>query len=608
MDFVFLERDGAAPCTAISHCRDIEHVGAVLVEPCRQIARDAAQAGTGRNCITQEKDGRLHQSQYITQLRRMAAILLQFTGIMGDMKKLAILLALLLWPALALGQTGAYSGHTFVGGLPATTSGMNSSNYMDGIIPGASITVYLTGTTTKATIYADGSNTPLSNPFFSNLAPGTNPGGFIFWAAQNQGLDIQAQGGMGNASCTTSPLCYPTATTLQVDVYPNNSFSPLPSLNCTGTGSSQVCTFYGTVQGATLTDGTASLHAGSLTGAVNGTFSGTVAAGTPIAQASGGTGNTTGTAQHALNLSSDFASQSASNPNAGTFSAETNTTATANLGTTAPCQHLGDSISADYYATPNTNGWTWLLDAAKGWTCSHLAVAGAEMMDTNMAQQILTTSVPQNQISTYMIGTNDMRSSNCTGCSGGMNSAAAQAQWQSGFMAELAWLAIPDGNNKVTGQNCPTTGTISCTFSGTWTNGGGWGGAIAKQSSTIGNTVTIHFSGTAFYFFGIQQYGNTGSYTLTLDGANLPNSPSTFSDTGYITQTFNGGTGMNYSPTISPLEWITARAAYRCHDDLRKRGWELLYWFCYTNRRNDPTRAVCLRKQYTTRTSGGICE
>ena len=139
------------------------------------------------------------------------------------MKKLAILLALLLLPSFALGQTGAYSGHSFVGGTPATTSGMNSSNYMDGIIPGASITVYLTGTTTKATIYADGSNTPLSNPFFSNLASGTNPGGFIFWAAQNQGLDIQAQGGMGNASCTTSPLCYPTATTLQADVYPNNS-------------------------------------------------------------------------------------------------------------------------------------------------------------------------------------------------------------------------------------------------------------------------------------------------------------------------------------------------------------------------------------------------
>ncbi len=170
----------------------------------------------------------------------MVAILLQFAAIMVGMRKFAAILALLLWPILVLGQTGAYSGHTFVGGVPATTSGMNSSNYMDGIIPGASITVYLTGTTTKATIYEDGSNTPLSNPFFSNLAPGTNPGGFIFWSAQNQGLDIQAQGGMGNASCTTPPLCYPTATTLQVDVYPNNSFTPIivpyPGVTSPGTG------------------------------------------------------------------------------------------------------------------------------------------------------------------------------------------------------------------------------------------------------------------------------------------------------------------------------------------------------------------------------------
>ena len=186
------------------------------------------------------------------------------------MKKLASILALLLLPAFALGQTGAYSGHTFVGGVPATTSGMKSSNYMDGIIPGASVTVYLTGTTTKATIYADGSNTPLSNPFFSNLTSGTNPGGFIFWAAQNQGLDIQAQGGMGNASCTTSPLCYPTATTLQVDVYPNNSISPFPlpiSISIGGTGATTAAGALANLGGAPLTGtGTSGTWPISITG------------------------------------------------------------------------------------------------------------------------------------------------------------------------------------------------------------------------------------------------------------------------------------------------------------------------------------------------------
>ena len=198
---------------------------------------------------------------------------------MGVMKKLAILLALLLLPVFALGQTGAYSGHTFVGGVPATTSGMNSSNYLDGIIPGASITVYLTGTTTKATIYADGSNTPLSNPFFSNLAPGTNPGGFIFWAAQNQGLDIQAQGGMGNASCTTSPLCYSTATTLQVDVYPNSSMNSSILPGCLGANTvANGCTGATTAAGANLSI-TGVTQTGTLgTSSQVSTFSGTVAA------------------------------------------------------------------------------------------------------------------------------------------------------------------------------------------------------------------------------------------------------------------------------------------------------------------------------------------
>ena len=275
----------------------------------------------------------------------------------------AILLALLLLPAFALGQTGAYSGHTFVGGTPATTSGMNSSNYMDGIIPGASITVYLTGTTTKATIYADRSNTPLSNPFFSNLAPGTNPGGFIFWSLQNQGLDIQAQGGMGNASCTTSPLCYPTATTLQVDVYPNNSFSTLP-LNCNGTGSSQVCTFAGTVQAATITDGTASLHSGALTG-TSATLSGTVTASSFSGAGSGLTGTAAGLniGGNAANVTGTVAianGGTGATTAAGANLSITGVTQTGTLGTSSQVSTFPGTVAAGA-TTPTTIGSNGVL-------------------------------------------------------------------------------------------------------------------------------------------------------------------------------------------------------------------------------------------------------
>lgn len=178
-------------------------------------------------------------------------------------------------PVFAAAQNGAIQGHSYLGGTKAVTSGLSSVNYMDGIIPSATITVYLTGTTTLATIYSNSTGTPLANPFTSNTSASVDPGGWIFWAAINQGLDVVMSGGI-------APNTYSLPVTL-TDVYPSSSFSPLPSLNCTGTGSSQVCTFAGTVEAGTVSDGTASLHSGSLTGAVNGTFSGTVQAGTVAA-------------------------------------------------------------------------------------------------------------------------------------------------------------------------------------------------------------------------------------------------------------------------------------------------------------------------------------
>lgn len=69
-----------------------------------------------------------------------------------------------------MGQTAAIQGHSYLGGTQAQTSGLKSTNYLDGIVPSATITVYLTGTTTKATIYSDGNETPLGNPFTSNAA------------------------------------------------------------------------------------------------------------------------------------------------------------------------------------------------------------------------------------------------------------------------------------------------------------------------------------------------------------------------------------------------------------------------------------------------------
>lgn len=145
------------------------------------------------------------------------------------MKKIIIAVALALFSASAFAQRGAVQSHSYIGGTKATVSGLNSTNYLNGIIPAATITVYLTGTTTKASIYSDAGGTVLSNPFTSNIASSVDPGGWIFFAATNQGLDIVMSGGNGNPSCNTAPLCYVNPVTL-VDVFPTQSFSPVSGL------------------------------------------------------------------------------------------------------------------------------------------------------------------------------------------------------------------------------------------------------------------------------------------------------------------------------------------------------------------------------------------
>ena len=135
------------------------------------------------------------------------------------MKRLAVIIGLLAG-CLAHAQTGAINGYANLGGTSALLSGMSSTNKMQGIIPGATITVYLTGTSTKATIYKDASSTPLENPFTANAATSPNPGAWVFWAATNAGVDVIGSGG-------AAPNNYPAPVPLCVDCFPNSSFTPV---------------------------------------------------------------------------------------------------------------------------------------------------------------------------------------------------------------------------------------------------------------------------------------------------------------------------------------------------------------------------------------------
>jgi len=152
------------------------------------------------------------------------------------MKKALFILALLLCPMVSLGQTvGAINGYATLGGVKVVTQGASSTNNLQGIIPHATITVYLTGTTTKATIYADGSSTPLANPFYANALGATNPGGWVFWTATNAGVDVIGSGGI-------APNTYPAPVSLCVDCFPSSQFIAPGVVTIVGANGPITCT------------------------------------------------------------------------------------------------------------------------------------------------------------------------------------------------------------------------------------------------------------------------------------------------------------------------------------------------------------------------------
>src|SRR5882762_1309530 len=80
-----------------------------------------------------------------------------------EMMKTFLKLAALLLALSNLGQaqTANWVGWCFKGGQPVITQGLGSTNPVMATYPNCTVTVYLQGTTTLATIFADKTNTPL---------------------------------------------------------------------------------------------------------------------------------------------------------------------------------------------------------------------------------------------------------------------------------------------------------------------------------------------------------------------------------------------------------------------------------------------------------------
>lgn len=127
------------------------------------------------------------------------------------------LLAFLVMACASAWANQAFTGNCNQGGTRAVVQGINSSNKLVGSYPGCSVTVFVHGTSTLASIFDD-SGTPVSNP----LTASSTTGQFLFTAA-NARYDIQMSGGglpsavtitdvLFNDNASANPLSYCSVT------------------------------------------------------------------------------------------------------------------------------------------------------------------------------------------------------------------------------------------------------------------------------------------------------------------------------------------------------------------------------------------------------------
>jgi hypothetical protein len=113
----------------------------------------------------------------------------------------------------------------------ADVSSVLSTNYQQGIVPSCTVTVYLTGTSTLATVYSTAAGGTLSNPFTASSA-----GQFLAYASASNQYDVVLNGGV-------VPNTYPSPVTfvgLAVGEYPPcadiRAFGATAVASCSVTG------------------------------------------------------------------------------------------------------------------------------------------------------------------------------------------------------------------------------------------------------------------------------------------------------------------------------------------------------------------------------------
>jgi hypothetical protein len=107
-------------------------------------------------------------------------------------RKLVLAIAMMACSTSAF-ALGKLQGYAELGGQSVSVAGFSSTTKVQKTFPGATVTVYLGGTTTLATIYADEALTDKGNPFTADAASSTTPGFWFFYAADGT-YDVKFSG------------------------------------------------------------------------------------------------------------------------------------------------------------------------------------------------------------------------------------------------------------------------------------------------------------------------------------------------------------------------------------------------------------------------------
>jgi hypothetical protein len=142
---------------------------------------------------------------------------------------------------------GQYQGYVQKGGNTVLTQFFNSTSKVQKSYPNATVTIYLTGTTTLATIYSDSSGTALGNPFSAG-----SDGSFTFFAADGA-YDARFSGAGITTSCGGTNVAYPCISAFTLAGI--TIVTPNPSTVVSA------CTFSGINAGARINAAIASLPA-----------------------------------------------------------------------------------------------------------------------------------------------------------------------------------------------------------------------------------------------------------------------------------------------------------------------------------------------------------